>query len=95
MVKALHRAGIGVILDVVLNHTAEGNEHGPVICFKGMGNEFFYHLDPTTAAAIATSPAAATRSTAIIRLVARCCCSAWSTGCATCTWTASASIWPA
>jgi isoamylase len=46
MVKALHRAGIGVILDVVLNHTAEGNEHGPVINFKGMGNEFFYHLDP-------------------------------------------------
>ncbi len=46
LVKALHRAGIGVILDVVLNHTAEGNEHGPVINFKGIGNEFFYHLDP-------------------------------------------------
>ncbi len=46
MVKALHRAGIGVILDVVLNHTAEGNGHGPVISFKGIGNEFFYHLDP-------------------------------------------------
>jgi glycogen operon protein len=46
MVKALHRAGIGVILDVVLNHTAEGGPDGPVIGFKGFGNEFFYHLDP-------------------------------------------------
>jgi glycogen operon protein len=46
MVKALHNAGIGVILDVVFNHTAEGNEGGPVINFKGLGNEFSYHLDP-------------------------------------------------
>ncbi|HET7609330.1 MAG TPA: alpha-amylase family glycosyl hydrolase, partial [Gammaproteobacteria bacterium] len=46
MVKALHAEGIGVILDVVLNHTAEGGEDGPVISFKGFGNEFFYHLDP-------------------------------------------------
>jgi glycogen operon protein len=45
MVKALHRAGIGVILDVVLNHTAEGGEDGVTIGFKGLGNEFFYHLD--------------------------------------------------
>ncbi len=46
MVKALHRAGIGVILDVVYNHTAEGGAGGPVINFKGIGNETFYHLDP-------------------------------------------------
>jgi glycogen operon protein len=46
MVKALHRAGIGVILDVVFNHTAEGGTGGPVINFKGLGNDFFYHLDP-------------------------------------------------
>ncbi len=46
LVKALHRAGIGVILDVVFNHTAEGNEHGPVINFKGIDNAVFYHLDP-------------------------------------------------
>jgi glycogen operon protein len=45
MVKALHRAGIGVILDMVLNHTAEGGEDGVVMSFKGLGNEFFYHLD--------------------------------------------------
>jgi isoamylase len=46
MVKALHRAGIGVILDVVFNHTAEGGSDGPIISFKGLGNEIFYHLDP-------------------------------------------------
>lgn len=45
MVKALHRAGIGVILDVVFNHTAEGGETGPTISFKALGNEMFYHLD--------------------------------------------------
>ncbi|MFQ5644097.1 MAG: glycogen debranching protein GlgX [Thiogranum sp.] len=45
LVKALHRAGIGVILDVVFNHTAEGGTGGPTINFKGMGNSVFYHLD--------------------------------------------------
>lgn len=45
LVKALHRAGIGVILDVVFNHTAEGGNSGPTISFKGIGNEVFYHLD--------------------------------------------------
>ena len=46
MVRALHNAGIGIILDVVFNHTAEGDADGPVINFKGLGNETFYHLDP-------------------------------------------------
>jgi glycogen operon protein len=46
LVKALHRAEIGVILDVVFNHTAEGGDGGPWINFKGFGNEMFYHLDP-------------------------------------------------
>lgn len=45
MVKALHKAGIGVILDVVFNHTAEGGMKGPNINFKGFCNEIFYHLD--------------------------------------------------
>ncbi|HED19226.1 MAG TPA: glycogen debranching enzyme GlgX [Gammaproteobacteria bacterium] len=45
LVKALHRAGMGVILDVVFNHTAEGGTGGPTINFKGMGNNIFYHLD--------------------------------------------------
>jgi glycogen operon protein len=45
MVKALHAAGIGVILDVVLNHTAEGGADGPTIGYKGLFNELFYLLD--------------------------------------------------
>lgn len=46
LVKALHAAGIGVILDVVFNHTAEGGATGPTINFKGLANDIFYHLDP-------------------------------------------------
>lgn len=45
MVKALHRAGIGVIMDVVFNHTSEGGAGGPTMTFKGFGNETFYCLD--------------------------------------------------
>jgi glycogen operon protein len=45
LVKALHRAGIGIILDVVFNHTAESGADGPVINFKGLENGVFYHLD--------------------------------------------------
>lgn len=44
MVKALHRAGIQVILDVVFNHTNEGNHEGPVINFKGFDNSVYYYL---------------------------------------------------
>src|SRR5690606_32884985 len=44
MVKALHRAGIEVILDVVYNHTAEGNHLGPTLCFKGIDNKAYYRL---------------------------------------------------
>ena len=44
MVRALHKAGIEVILDVVFNHTAEGNEIGPTLCFRGMDNAIFYTL---------------------------------------------------
>lgn len=45
MVKALHRAGIEVILDVVFNHTAEGNENGPTLCFRGIDNRTYYILE--------------------------------------------------
>ena len=48
MVKALHRAGIEVILDVVYNHTAEGNHLGPMLCFRGVDNESYYRLVPET-----------------------------------------------
>jgi isoamylase len=44
LVKTLHRSGIEVILDVVYNHTAEGNELGPMLCFKGIDNAYYYHL---------------------------------------------------
>jgi isoamylase len=44
MVKALHAAGIEVILDVVYNHTAEGNQMGPMLSFKGIDNRAYYHL---------------------------------------------------
>jgi len=46
MVKMLHAAGIEVILDVVYNHTAEGNHLGPVLAFKGFDNESYYRLSP-------------------------------------------------
>ncbi len=46
MVKALHRAGIEVILDVVFNHTAEGNHHGPTLSFRGIDNPSYYILEP-------------------------------------------------
>ena len=46
MVKAFHRAGIEVILDVVYNHTTEGDQFGPTLCFKGLENETYYTLDP-------------------------------------------------
>jgi glycogen operon protein len=46
MVKALHRAGIEVILDVVYNHTAEGNHLGPMLSFKGVDNASYYRLMP-------------------------------------------------
>ncbi len=45
MVKALHRAGIEVILDVVFNHTSEGNEDGPTCCFRGIDNAIYYMLE--------------------------------------------------
>ena len=46
MVKALHAAGIEVILDVVFNHTAEGNESGPLLSLRGIDNSVYYRLMP-------------------------------------------------
>jgi glycogen operon protein len=46
MVKAFHTAGIEVILDVVFNHTAEGNHLGPTLSFRGIDNETYYRLLP-------------------------------------------------
>ena len=47
--KALHRAGIEVILDVVYNHTAEGSHEGPTLSFRGLDNETYYLLQPDRA----------------------------------------------
>ena len=44
MVKVLHEEGIEVILDVVYNHTAEGNHLGPTLCFRGLDNAAYYRL---------------------------------------------------
>jgi len=46
MVKALHRAGIEVILDVVFNHTSEGDHKGPTFCYRGFANDVYYTLAP-------------------------------------------------
>ncbi len=45
LVKALHRAGLEVILDVVFNHTAEGGHDGPTLCHRGLANDIYYILD--------------------------------------------------
>jgi len=45
MVKALHRAGIEVILDVVFNHTTEGDHDGPTLSFRGLDNPTYYILE--------------------------------------------------
>ena len=50
MVKALHQVGIEVILDVVYNHSAEGNHLGPLLSFKGLDNRSYYHLNPANRA---------------------------------------------
>jgi isoamylase len=46
MVRNLHAAGIEVILDVVYNHTAEGNQLGPTLSFRGIDNAAYYLLSP-------------------------------------------------
>ena len=63
MVKALHAAGIEVVLDVVYNHTCEGGRLGPMVCLRGIDNATYYRLRKGDPRSTWTSPAAATRST--------------------------------
>ena len=71
-VSRLHDAGIEVILDVVYNHTAEGNHLGPTLSFRGIDNTSYYWLLPDAAALLRrTSPAAAMRSISRIRACCR------------------------
>ena len=67
MVKRLHAAGLEVFLDVVYNHTAEGNHLGPTLSFRGLDNSSYYNLMPDNRATTATSPERATRSTCVAR----------------------------
>ena len=57
MVKALHRAGIEVILDVVYNHTGEGNHLGPTLSLRGSTTAAYYRLTPEAPRYYGTSPA--------------------------------------
>ena len=71
MVARFHDAGLEVILDVVYNHTAEGNERGPTLSFKGIDNASYYRLLPDRSATTSMIPAPATRSTCRIRVSSR------------------------
>jgi isoamylase len=64
MVRDLHGAGLEVILDVVFNHTAEGSEVGPTLCFRGIDNGAYYGCRKT-APTMWTTPGVATRWTCI------------------------------
>ena len=91
MVKALHRAGLEVILDVVYNHTGEGNQLGPTLSLRGIDNSVYYRLDPETPATTSTSPARGTASTSCTHAPWRSSSTACGTGSPTCTSTGSAS----
>jgi isoamylase len=60
MVARFHESGIEVILDVVYNHTAEGNERGPTLSFKGIDNVSYYRLCRSSRATTSMTPGLAT-----------------------------------
>ena len=94
MVKNLHEQGMEVILDVVYNHTAEGNHMGPMLCFRGIDNAAYYRLVADAPATTWTTQAQATASTCA---TLTCSSSSWipsATGSWRCTSMASVLTWP-
>ena len=91
MVKALHRAGIEVILDVVFNHTTEGGTDGPTLCYRGLANDFYYILekDKSRYADYTGCGNTLNANQPIVRRLIQDSLRYWVTRC---TWTASASI---
>ncbi len=92
-VKRLHEAGIEVILDVVYNHTGEGNHLGPTLSFRGIDNLSYYRLDNDRRHYLDVT-GTATRSIPIIRASCRWSWTRCATGRSRCMSTGSASIWP-
>jgi len=94
MVKALHAAGIEVILDVVYNHTAEGNHLGPVLSFKGIDNPAYYRLVDSDRRfyydTTGTGNSLNMRHPHVLQLIM----DSLRYWVARCTWTASGSTWP-
>ena len=90
MVRSLHAAGLEVILDVVYNHTAEGDETGPTLSFRGIDNASYYRLDPHTAGSVPELRGHGQHARHALACAR--CSSSWTacvTGSMTCTWTAS------
>ncbi len=96
MVKNLHAAGIEVILDVVYNHTAEGNHLGPLLCFKGIDNVNYYRLTADNPRFYkdytGTGNTLNVMHPRVLQLIMDSL--RYGTGSRRCTWTGSASTWP-
>ncbi len=92
MVRALHHAGIEVILDVVYNHTPEGNHLGPTLAFRGLENRTYYRLDPEDRRRYVDYTGCGNTLDIREGACARWCSTACATGRPSCTSTASGSI---
>ena len=93
MVKALHQAGIEVILDVVYNHTAEGNEEGPTLCYRGFENGVYYMLNDENKSRYADYSGCGNTLNANHSVVRRMILDSVHYWSRKCMWTGSASIW--
>ena len=91
MVARFHQAGIEVILDVVYNHTAEGNELGPTLSFKGIDNASYYRLLPDQPRYFINDTGTGNTLNLSHQRVCRWSPTCCATGCRRCTWTGSAS----